>query len=78
MKLPEDYIVEKFYQFVGKPSKNRYNNTYQGSCPMCREGNSWLKKKRFYFFQVLYFVCEKQQRISFVTILKLFKLIFVH
>ena len=49
MNLPEDYIVEKFYQFAGKPSKNRYNNTYQGSCPMCREGNSWLKKKRFYF-----------------------------
>lgn len=47
--LPEDYVVNKFYQFVGGPVKNKYNNTYQGSCPMCREGNSWLKKKRFYF-----------------------------
>jgi hypothetical protein len=47
--LPEDYVVTKFYQFVGGPTKNKYNNTYQGSCPMCREGSSWLKKKRFYF-----------------------------
>lgn len=47
--LPEDYVVNKFYQFAGGPVKNKYNNTYQGSCPMCREGNSWLKKKRFYF-----------------------------
>ena len=47
--LPEDYVVNKFYQFVGGPFKNKYNNTYQGSCPMCREGNSWLRKKRFYF-----------------------------
>lgn len=47
--VPEDYVVLKFYSFVGKPAKNRYNNTYQGSCPMCREGNSWLKKRRFYY-----------------------------
>lgn len=47
--LPEDYIVEKFYRFVGAPERNRYNNTYQGSCPICREGTSWLRKRRFYF-----------------------------
>jgi hypothetical protein len=47
--LPEDYIVEKFYRFVGAPERNRYNNTYQGSCPICREGSSWLRKRRFYF-----------------------------
>lgn len=47
--LPEDFVITKFYQFAGGPTRNRYNNTYQGSCPMCREGNSWLKKKRFYF-----------------------------
>lgn len=48
-EIPEDYVVLKFFTFAGKPSKNRFNNTYQGSCPMCREGNSWLKKRRFYF-----------------------------
>jgi 5'(3')-deoxyribonucleotidase len=49
MILPEDYIVVKFYQYAGGPERNKYNNTYQGSCPMCREGSSWLRKKRFYF-----------------------------
>jgi hypothetical protein len=49
VSLPEDFVVTKFYQYVGNPTKNRYNNTYQGSCPMCREGSSWMKKKRFYF-----------------------------
>lgn len=47
--LSEDYIVNKFFQFVGAPEKNKYNNTYQGSCPICREGSSWLKKRRFYY-----------------------------
>lgn len=47
--LPEDYVVNKFFQFVGAPERNKYNNTYQGSCPICREGSSWLKKRRFYY-----------------------------
>lgn len=49
MLVPEDFVVTKFYQFAGGPRHNKYANTYQGSCPMCREGNSWLKKQRFYF-----------------------------
>jgi hypothetical protein len=47
--VPEDYIALKFFQYVGAPEKNKYNNTYQGSCPICREGSSWLKKRRFYY-----------------------------
>ncbi len=47
--VPEDYLAVKFFQFVGNPIKNRYNNTYQGSCPICREGKSWLKKRRFFY-----------------------------
>lgn len=47
--IPEDYIALKFFQYVGAPEKNKYNNTYQGSCPICREGSSWLKKRRFYY-----------------------------
>lgn len=45
--LPDDFIINYFYTYVGKPSKKR--DSYNGSCPMCREGKSWLKKKRFYF-----------------------------
>lgn len=47
--LPEDFIISKFYQFAGSPKYNRSSNFYQGSCPMCREGKSWLKKQRCYY-----------------------------
>jgi len=47
--LPEDFIAQKFFQFAGAARKNKFTDTYQGSCPMCREGNSWLVKKRFYY-----------------------------
>lgn len=49
MHLPESYIVSKFYQFSGAPKYNRCAKTYQASCPICREGKSWLKKKRLYY-----------------------------
>lgn len=35
-------------QYAGKPQHNRAY--YLGSCPICREGKHWLKKKRLYFF----------------------------
>jgi hypothetical protein len=49
IKLPEDYVVLKFYQYAGSPKHNKYSNVYQASCPICREGKSWLKKKRCYY-----------------------------
>lgn len=49
MQLPEQYIVNKFYQFAGNPKYNRIAKTYQASCPICREGTSWLKKRRLYY-----------------------------
>ena len=49
ISLPEDYIVQKFYELGYYPKTNKYNNTYQCSCPLCREGNSLGKKKRCYY-----------------------------
>lgn len=49
MQLPEPYIVNKFYQFAGSPTYNRFTKTYRASCPVCREGKSWLKKRRLYY-----------------------------
>ena len=49
MQLPESYITSKFYQFAGSPKYNRFTKTYQASCPICREGKSWLKKRRLYY-----------------------------
>jgi len=49
LQLTETYIASKFFQFCGKPSFNRSQKVYQGSCPICREGTSWLKKRRCYY-----------------------------
>lgn len=46
--IPKDYTLSKFLQYSGKPEK--CGNYYRASCPHCREGKSWLHKKRLYFF----------------------------
>lgn len=49
LSVPEEYIIQKFFQLSGAPAHNRHNKTYQGSCPICREGKSWLKKRRCFY-----------------------------
>ncbi len=49
MVLPEAYVIQKFYQFAGSPKYNRLTKTYQGGCPVCREGKSWGRKKRLFY-----------------------------
>lgn len=46
MILPQEYTVQKFYQYAGYPKFKRFSNTYIAGCPICREGKSWLKKRR--------------------------------
>lgn len=62
-QLPSSYILEKFYTYTGEPSYNKYTKVYNASCPVCREGKSWLKKKRLYYYpntNTFYcFNCEK-------------------
>ena len=47
--LPEQYVVEKFCQYTGYPKYNKRAKTWTGGCPICREGNSWGKKRRLYY-----------------------------
>lgn len=47
--LPEDYVVTKFYELGYKVTHNRYSNTYNSCCPICKEGKSWGKKKRCFY-----------------------------
>lgn len=47
--LPQTYVVQKFYQYAGYPKYKKYTNTYEGGCTICREGNSWQKKRRCYY-----------------------------
>ena len=46
VKLPNEYIVAKFYEFAGFPKHIKGSGDYRGSCPSCREGSSWGKKRR--------------------------------
>jgi len=50
MKIPETYILNKFYAYSGDPEHKRYDNVYNASCPICREGSSWGSKKRLYYY----------------------------
>jgi len=47
--IPQEYYIEKFYQYAGYPKYKRLTDVYEGGCPMCREGKSWGKKRRLYF-----------------------------
>ena len=49
MILPEEYIVQKFYSYNGGVKYLKHQHVYQGSCFICKEGSSWLKKKRCYY-----------------------------
>lgn len=49
MLVPEDYIILKFYELGYYPKRNRYNNTYQCGCPICKEGASLGKKRRCFY-----------------------------
>jgi hypothetical protein len=49
MTLPEDFVVLKFYELGYYPKYNKFSNTYQCSCPICREGRSIGKKRRCYY-----------------------------
>jgi hypothetical protein len=57
LPLTESYIANKFFQNCGKPYYNKLQKVYQGSCPICREGNSWLKKRRCYYIVEKSVVC---------------------
>jgi len=47
--VPEQYTIQALYENIYKISYNKYNHTYNGCCPICKEGDSWGKKKRFYY-----------------------------
>ena len=49
MLIPEEFIIQKFYQHAGYPKYVKSTNTYMGGCPVCREGKSWGRKRRCYY-----------------------------
>lgn len=53
MNLPEEYVATKFLQYTGGGRLNKSTGNYQGSCCICHEGSSWLKKKRCYYIPTI-------------------------
>lgn len=47
--IPESYVITKFFEIGLRPKHNKYNNTYQCGCPICREGKSSRSKRRCYY-----------------------------
>ena len=47
--VPEQYVIQVVYEHVYKVTYNKFNKTYNGCCPICKEGDSWGRKKRFYY-----------------------------
>lgn len=48
MEIPASYLISKFNIYTGNAVHSR--NHLNGSCPICKEGNSFKKKKRLYYF----------------------------
>lgn len=48
-KLPREYVVKKFYELGYHTKYNRGDDTYNCSCPVCKEGKSWGRKKRCWY-----------------------------
>lgn len=44
--LPVEYVTEMFYSLAYDVDHYSGNNSYNGGCPICREGRSFGKKKR--------------------------------
>lgn len=50
IKIPDSYLLNKFYSHSHEPSFKKYEGTYNAGCPVCREGKSLGKKKRLFYY----------------------------
>lgn len=48
--IPEEFFLEKFYEHAGYPRYKSHNGCYEAGCPICREGKSWGRKRRLYYY----------------------------
>lgn len=50
IKIPDSYLLNKFYSHSHDPSFKKFEGTYNAGCPVCREGKSLGKKKRLFYY----------------------------
>jgi hypothetical protein len=61
--LPEQYVINKFYQYSNNVKYFKISNSYRGGCPSCREGSSWGRKARLnYYISQHFLMCYNCQK----------------
>lgn len=59
MDLNQEFLIEVFYTHCKRPLHRKYQNTFNGECPVCKEGKSSGRSRRlFYFPHKQYFYCH--------------------
>lgn len=56
-ELPEEYVLQKFYEHAGYPKHKKITNVHEAGCPICQEGHSWGKKRRSYYIPKEHVIC---------------------
>ena len=49
MTVPQNFVIQTFFQYAKRPVFRKNTNTYAGECPYCHEGKSAGKKRRFFY-----------------------------
>jgi len=49
MIVPQNFVIQTFFQYAKRPVFKKTTNTYNGECPYCHEGKSAGKKRRFFY-----------------------------
>jgi DNA primase catalytic core, N-terminal domain len=49
MLVPQNFVIQTFFQYTKRPTYRKTTNTYAGECPYCHEGKSAGKKRRFFY-----------------------------
>jgi len=63
IRLPLQFVIERFYRYSSNVKYFKNNNSYRGSCPSCKEGKSAGKKTRLnYYVDADLILCYNCQR----------------
>jgi hypothetical protein len=50
MKIPDSFLLKKFYNYSHSPTFKKTEGVYNAGCPVCKEGKSFGKRKRLFFY----------------------------
>jgi hypothetical protein len=50
VELSQEFLIEQFFAHCKRPIYKRFQNTYNGECPVCKEGKSSGRSRRLFYF----------------------------